>query len=204
MKKKDYDIILSKQTEFTILLENLEMNGTYEQLCHKSLNLYYYNSFSKMVDLTMFTERIYSSAKYIRFFYNNGSKSLFDKDIIRSFCERSLSLLKLEGILTREFALKKELESIEYEIVGEDEITFLNIVFEECKDSLKEKLIGLNKDKTEDQLCCIKVLDILLLENAYENLFKTLLEGNIMTNFFTDYDNKNENKAGDYLKKEMH
>ncbi|MFJ7921564.1 hypothetical protein ACIQ6U_17600 [Lysinibacillus fusiformis] len=201
-KKKDYDIILSKQTEFIILLENLQMNGTYEQLCHKSLNLYYYNTFSKMVDLTMFTERIYSSAKYLRIFYSNGSRTYEDKNKIRSFCERSLSLLNLEGILTREFALKKELESKDYEIVGEDEITFLNIVFEECKDSLKEKLIGQSKDK--DQLCCIKVLDILLLESPYDDLYNALLDGKIKTDFVADYDNKNENKTEDYLKQEIY
>lgn len=199
-KKKDYNIILSKQTEFIIFLENLQMNGTYEQLCHKSLNLYYYNTFSKMVDLTMFTERIYLSAKYLRIFYSNGSKTSEDKNKIRSFCERSLSLLNLEGILTREFALKKELESKDYEIVGEDEITFLNIVFEECKDSLKEKLIGQSKD----QLCCIKVLDILLLENPYDDLYNALLDGKIKTDFVADYDNKNENKTEDYLKQEIY
>lgn len=68
--QKDYKVIMDKQLEFTTFLENLQMNGTYEQLCHKSLNLYYYNLFSRMVDLALFTEVICSTSRYIKIFTN--------------------------------------------------------------------------------------------------------------------------------------
>lgn len=206
--RKDFNYILNKQNEFTSFLESLSMNGTYEQICHKSLNMYYYNLFSKMVDLALFTERIAASTKYIRIFDGASEevlkKKVIDKEIVKDICGHSMKFLEIEGVLTRDFILKKELESLYDEIVGEDEINFFNIVFEECKDSLKEELYNHYNLDIKDKFSCIKILDNLLIEDPYQDLFEKFLDGEIKSNSFEEYNPEIKETAINLLKKEIY
>lgn len=204
-EQNDYKLIMDKQIEFTIFLENLQMNGTYEQLCNKSLNLYYYNLFSRMVNLALFTEVICSTSNYIKLFENAPAYVYEDKEIdsgfIKRLCERSLIFLDLEGILVREFILKREMKST-YD--NNLDITFLNKVFEKCKGALREFLYQMNNYHSDENMRRVRVLDSLFLENAYDELYEKFIKGKIKTDFYVEYGLEKKQNAPYFLKKEVY
>lgn len=121
-----------------------------------------------------------------------------DKDIIRGLCEWSLILGDLEGILLKEFILIRELKSHPNNLVDEDDITFLNTVFEECKESLREWFYHVDNSHSDENMSRVRILDSLFLENAYDELYEKLLIGKIKTDFYIEY-GLEEKKNVDYF-----
>lgn len=205
--RKDYKSILVDQSELTVFLENIQMNGTYEQSINKSINMYYYNKFTRMIDITLFTERVVKSVKYLNYLseWKKEDYSVKKDDIIvlENLSEFSLSFLNIEGMLTRGFVLKRALELIHEKEIGKEEIEFLNIVFEECRDELKEELCNFNAVQSGDIHSYGKLLNILNLEEPYEEILENMLSEKIETNSFEEYYMDKRENVIDFLKQDI-
>lgn len=207
-EQSDYKKIMNKQTEFTIFLDNLQMNGTYEQQCHKSLNLYYYNLFSGMIDLALFTEVICTEAKYINLFKDAPGfvykENGIDKNFIKNICESSFGLLEVKGSLLKEHILKRKIKSYAYQMIDEEDIVFFNDIFKKCKLSLKNFLYQIDHNHLDEEVNEIKKLDYLFAENAYDELFRRFIDRQIITDFYEVNSLKMEKDAHYYIKKEVY
>lgn len=204
----DYIIIEDKQVEFTTFLDILNRNGTHEQLNHKSLNLYYYNKFSGMIDLTLFAEAIYSGSTYVRRFKNQSldiyKRRVINRNIFSELCMNYSFLIRLEGILVKEFFLKRDLKYITQILFDTEVIEFFNEIYRRCQDSLEEFFEKFLDDyKSETGLFKQKMLDILFSQDPYKFLYERLQNSGNKIDFFSTRYLKDEEKVGDLIKKDI-